>query len=152
MKYHAYAILVFATAIGCLATASPQSNLSVSGRFVLDTLYARILVPKDGRCEPPCAQTDLFLKYKFEERPGTIDTYEFGILQGGGWGQAWDYTDPKRPGIWYTDSIGTFVKNSYDEIDTVHVLVGLRGSFWDHSSHYGGFAISDTLAVPVERQ
>jgi hypothetical protein len=148
--------------VWCSCSSDEESHSPVSGQFVLDTVYARAVIPGDGQCTPPCAQTDLLLRYKFENHPGTIDSYWFLPLGGQfGWVISRDYLWPVELDVWRSDSLGSLVHEAFEGLDTLQVHVKLEGGFWEiydgpifggRVNYYGSFTFDDTLIVPIQRQ
>ncbi len=123
-------------------------------------MYARMMVIDDGRCNAPCSQVDLFIKYMFEGTPGTINEinffpiggrYAFTIFLDYGWSQ--------DANVWHTYSWRQILPYDFQGIDTCQVRITLEGSFWQVIeglnkyivSHYGDFTFTDTLIVPIEK-
>ena len=152
-------LLVLGVVLWCSCATDDDTNPNEAA-FVVDTMYAHIIVPSDHPCEPPCAETDFVVRYMFRRLGGTIDWISFHPLESGAsWIKYMDYLTPIPPNIWQANSTtNSHFPDVFQGVDTSQVEVKLGGAFWGTGglnpyqvTYYGNFTFADTLIVPIER-
>ena len=152
-------LLVFGVALWCSCSSDDGTNGNEAA-FLVDSLYARIVVSDDNPCTSPCARTELAVRHMFRRFPGTIDQIAFHPLESRlSQITFMDYAASSPPNVWYTANHWGFFPDDFEGVDTAHVEVRLHGAFWGKTvglnmyqwAYYGDFTYADTLSVPIER-
>ena len=158
MNKYLFLAAIFATLIlsSCKNQDSITQPTSVSGKFVVDSIGTTISVKTDTVSKNLHTFIVFRLVYHYENYSGNLDQIE--ILEKNSYGviTAMDYLGPDSIKVLHRFNWTYNIPDSLKGLDSIMVIHGLSGSFWDKSGVYpfvyiGKFSWKDSLYVHIER-